>query len=236
MKRFIQEAFNRLSHIIKPNCHVDKEYSEKAYSDSASVHSVEVPNDNVCLQLKTNSLRNNVLECDSLGFHYQVSTDISAPGRRATRSSFISKWISKTDEQIPLAEWKRTLTGKDTIKLSRELAPGGSSSSDFVPLQDFLNRQKLSAFLEGSEIFNRTFIGQNGKSYTWKSRSSSLKLHCDESDRLIAKFHAPHYVFNKRNGELELVSDWEEILDDIIVTFVMVEKLRREEARNSGST
>ena len=85
----------------------DKEYSEKAYSDSASVHSVEVPNDNVCLQLKTNSLRNNVLECDSLGFHYQVSTDISAPGRRATRSSFISKWISKTDEQIPLAEWKR---------------------------------------------------------------------------------------------------------------------------------
>ena len=85
----------------------DKEYSEKAYSDSASVHSVEVPNDNVYLQLKTNSLRNNVLECDSLGFHYQVSTDISAPGRRATRSSFISKWISKTDEQIPLAEWKR---------------------------------------------------------------------------------------------------------------------------------
>ena len=43
-----------------------------------------------------------------------------------------------------------------------------------------------------------------------------FQLHCDESDRLIAKFHAPHYVFNKRNGSLELVSDWEEILDDII--------------------
>ena len=83
----------------------DQEYIEDVKGDDASVQSDDLPNENVRLLMKTNSLRNNVIECDSLGFHYQVSTDTS--GIKATRSTFISKLIPSTDEQIPLAEWKR---------------------------------------------------------------------------------------------------------------------------------
>ena len=82
-----------------------KEHIDNAQSDAASVCSDDVPNDNVRLHLKTNSLRNNVISCDSLGLHYQVSTDTS--GFRAHRMIYISKWIPSTDKQIPLAEWKR---------------------------------------------------------------------------------------------------------------------------------
>ena len=69
----------------------------------------EMKSDNVHLQLKTTSIRNNSLECDSLGIYYQISTDTS--GIHATRSTKISKWIPSTDdkaeEDLLLAEWKR---------------------------------------------------------------------------------------------------------------------------------
>ncbi|PAV21215.1 hypothetical protein PNOK_0384200 [Pyrrhoderma noxium] len=206
-----------------------KEHIDNAQSDAASVCSDDVPNDNVRLHLKTNSLRNNVISCDSLGLHYQVSTDTS--GFRAHRMIYISKWIPSTDKQIPLAEWKRQICGRGSIKLFRELAPGGSSPPEFVPMKKFIYRQHLSIFLKGSNIFNRTFTAKNGKTYTWKSRNFSLRLYCDESDKVIVKYHFAHCLINKRNGSLELISDWEDIIDEIIVSFIVVEKLRREEER-----
>ena len=42
----------------------------------------------------------------------------------------------------------RKLSGKDTIKLSRELTPGGSSPPDFVPTKEYLRRPKFSFHLK----------------------------------------------------------------------------------------
>jgi hypothetical protein len=50
----------------------------------------------------------------------------------------------------------------------------------------------------------------------------------DEKKTIIAEFHRAHHLINKRKGSLEVESQGMGMLDLIIVTFVYVERKRRQ--------
>jgi len=86
--------------------------------------------------------------------------------------------------------------------------------------------------LKGSYLF--TIRGVN---YEWNlgfTGLSSPKLLLDDGSKtVIAKFHRKNKVFNKRKAYLEITPRGMEILDDIILTFILVEKQRRDKERRS---
>lgn len=60
----------------------------------------------------------------------------------------------------------------------------------------------------------------------------SLKLvTADENKTVIAKFHRAHHFLKKKRARLEVQPAGMEMLDYIILTFVIVENKRREQER-----
>ncbi|TFK64516.1 hypothetical protein BDN72DRAFT_901479 [Pluteus cervinus] len=85
----------------------------------------------------------------------------------------------------------------------------------------------------------RTFVGPDRREYQWilGHRTPTLVLN-DEARTLVAKFHVKHYgIFRKaRPPFLEISQLGMHMVDLILITFVYIEKLRRdyERARNRG--
>lgn len=50
----------------------------------------------------------------------------------------------------------------------------------------------------------------------------------DEKKTVIAEFHRPHHFINKQKARLEVQPEGMEMLDYIILTFVYVERKRRQ--------
>jgi hypothetical protein len=83
---------------------------------------------------------------------------------------------------------------------------------------------------------SRTFTASNGREYKWKMGwwTPTLVLN-DGTDTPVVKFHRKLYTFVKKKGEpsLEIFPDLgtENILDEVIMTFVYVETIRKRRER-----
>ncbi|KDQ34178.1 hypothetical protein PLEOSDRAFT_1052927 [Pleurotus ostreatus PC15] len=87
----------------------------------------------------------------------------------------------------------------------------------------------------------RTFTAPDGRSYRWTMGFNYPELHTnDEHRRPIARFHRRRLsipgICKGRAPHLEILPDGEHIADAIVMTFVYVEKRRRdcEKARSAG--
>ncbi|KAF4609219.1 hypothetical protein EYR40_001572 [Pleurotus pulmonarius] len=87
----------------------------------------------------------------------------------------------------------------------------------------------------------RTFTAPDGRSYRWTMGFNYPELHTnDEHRRPIARFHRRRLsipgICKGRVPHLEIFPDGEHIADAIVMTFVYVEKRRRdwEDARSAG--
>ncbi|KAK0451407.1 uncharacterized protein EV420DRAFT_1311985 [Desarmillaria tabescens] len=92
----------------------------------------------------------------------------------------------------------------------------------------------------GSYGRNRVFKGPDGKEYKWILGSSIPELILnDGSKTLIARFHTRKLgVFspaNARPAYLEILPDGEHMVDVIFFTFIYIEKIRKEQERNSAA-
>ncbi|KAL0947265.1 hypothetical protein HGRIS_013387 [Hohenbuehelia grisea] len=85
---------------------------------------------------------------------------------------------------------------------------------------------------------HRIFAGPDGREYRWKLGNWSSKL-ClnDGSKAVVAKYHRPALGFNTGHSRayLEIFPLGEGIADYILVTFVYIEKLRKDRERASRS-
>ncbi|KAF8914821.1 hypothetical protein CPB85DRAFT_1412059 [Mucidula mucida] len=85
---------------------------------------------------------------------------------------------------------------------------------------------------------NRVFTGPDGKEYKWilHNDSKAMKLirkqlvTNDASQRPIAVYHRKHhgYFHPKREAFLEVLPQAEHMLDIVLITYVFVEKIRKE--------
>jgi len=77
----------------------------------------------------------------------------------------------------------------------------------------------------------------NGVKYQWALGllgTSTPKLILDDgSETVVAQFHRQNHIFNKRRAYLEITPKGMEILDHIVLTFVFVEKKRRDRERRT---
>ncbi|KAG9219783.1 hypothetical protein CCMSSC00406_0008160 [Pleurotus cornucopiae] len=86
---------------------------------------------------------------------------------------------------------------------------------------------------------HRAFTAPDGREYVWKMGmwASELYLNDDSIPKkpLIAKYHRPTFnpIGPNKPAYLEISPEGEPILDDIVVTFVLVETYRKERERAS---
>ncbi|KAF4585282.1 hypothetical protein EYR40_002119 [Pleurotus pulmonarius] len=159
--------------------------------------------------------RNNILQEDGRTV-YKIVTPWAMIGRNTTISKIGDDGSTRTVAEI---EWHSIA--------SSILKFGGEE----VSTSDYFRSTMLSGIINS----NRIFTAPNGREYKWRfSQSSKSKLYTnDDSDTLVASFHGSSIgiLSSPRDAYLEIFSEGRHIKDAIVMTFVYVEKLRRDRRR-----
>ncbi|KAJ8520071.1 hypothetical protein ONZ45_g3076 [Pleurotus djamor] len=162
--------------------------------------------------------RNTTFSSDSGELTYAVETPFHVLENRV---STISKVSSNVEQSQVLAEIEWHRMGSTVVKFK------GRSMS----VGELFRRV-------GFAWRHRVFVGPDGKEYIWKlgSRSSKLFLY-DTVEMPIARSHKSSLgVFGSSHpASLEIFPEGEHMLDMILVTFVYIEKQRRDNERASRS-
>jgi hypothetical protein len=118
--------------------------------------------------LSSNSVRNTMAACDSLGIH----NDISKP-QDAVK---VTRWDSSTNENIFVGEFKLPLFSMDLIRFGPNdewmrvkmfLVRAGSIFSRYLILFDYY---EIFSSTSSTDSFSaRSFVGNNGERYRWKT-------------------------------------------------------------------
>ncbi|KAJ7457965.1 hypothetical protein B0H11DRAFT_2062080 [Mycena galericulata] len=86
----------------------------------------------------------------------------------------------------------------------------------------------------------RVFTGKDGKEYKWSCsmhHTTQLRLN-DGSDTLVAEYHPRSLglISKKRDPCLEIFPPFEHMVDEILITFIYIERLRRvKRSRRDGT-
>jgi len=122
------------------------------------------------------------------------------------------------DERVAQIEWHTVRHTKFNFGVQEV------DSSRYLPKKGLFGRQ-------------RTFVGMDGRPYKWSlgQRTCSLELN-DGSKTPVARFHRRSFgiVGKAHNGYLEIMPQGMPIVDDVVVTFVYVEK-RRERQQQAAT-
>ncbi|KAF8888288.1 hypothetical protein BD779DRAFT_463813 [Infundibulicybe gibba] len=81
---------------------------------------------------------------------------------------------------------------------------------------------------------NRVFTAPDGKEYKWKIGTSSTSLVANDSTGArVAKYRPKNYIINRRPASLEISPAGEHIMDMILVTFIYMEMIRKDEEKTT---
>jgi len=154
---------------------------------------------------------------------YKVET---SKGITLSRTTTISKFLPEIDDFKELAKitWQWTSPSKLQFR-GKEV-----DLDTYVPGDEHTYRQRY-----------RSFTAIDGRSYRWILMKDKWSLGVpfleletnDEASTPIASFHKADDK-NKKNARLEIFPPGEDIVDDIIVTYVFVEKVRQERTGEAG--
>lgn len=159
--------------------------------------------------------RNNVMFEDGRAV-YKIVTPFAITGRKTTISKIVDGGLTRAVAEI---EWH-------SIASSVFKFDGGEVSTS-----NYFRSTAISGIV-GS---NRIFTAPNGREYKWRfSVSSKPKLYVnDGSDTVVACFHGSSIglLSPTRDAYLEIYPEGRHIKDVIVMTFIYVEKLRRDKKR-----
>ncbi|KAF8888285.1 hypothetical protein BD779DRAFT_463718 [Infundibulicybe gibba] len=83
---------------------------------------------------------------------------------------------------------------------------------------------------------DRVFTAPDGKEYKWKIGTSSTSLVVNDSTGTrVAKYRSKNYIINRRPASLEISPAGEHIMDMILVTFIYMEMIRKNEEKKSSA-
>jgi len=93
--------------------------------------------------------------------------------------------------------------------------------------------QDFGDLMQSRGILKRTRIlqGPDGQSYRWKMGWVSCRLEFNDSSKkpeVVAQFHRYKYIFNKKQAELEVEDSVKNILDWVVITWIFIERRRRD--------
>lgn len=161
------------------------------------------------------SVHDTTAECDSMGVHYTVSTTKGV--------TTLTRWDSKTNSEIHIGQCDLSIFKPDKVRLGE--------AGEWEPLANFLSRTQSHFF-----IHDRTFKGNDGATYVWKTRFSKwgqLVMTYDASNTNKEPLIIYHrHQMSKKPTCLE-ICDTTVLggLDNIILAFLIMEKRRRDRQR-----
>ncbi|CCA71146.1 hypothetical protein PIIN_05081 [Serendipita indica DSM 11827] len=163
------------------------------------------------LLISSDSLRNTTFSCDSMGIHYDVSKEGDIVS--------IYRWESKSNQKVLVGQIQFHLV---SLNLNDKVRIG--ENGEWKKRKDVLT-------LDGGNFIARTFEGNDGVRYKWKLHWESLQLCYADKD---GPNQGPLLVYHRnilpgKESYLE-IRDTSILptLDNIIVTFLIMEKKRRE--------
>ncbi|TFY78590.1 hypothetical protein EWM64_g5416 [Hericium alpestre] len=150
---------------------------------------------------------NTILKDEDGRAMYEIRTPTVLLGGGRTTILRISGWGV---EEVAQIEWHyRTSTKFHFRDYTVEV-------SNYMPLRGF-GRTK------------RVFVATDGHSYLWKMGWRGLKLVRDDGSKThVAQYHPHTNVFTRQPSVLDITSHGLAILDEIVVTFVYMERKRKE--------
>ncbi|PVF93503.1 hypothetical protein CPB86DRAFT_107727 [Serendipita vermifera] len=169
-----------------------------------------------------NSVKNTTLSCDSLGIHYKVSRS------RDDGIISVARWDRKTDQKVTVGQFRFRLFRKDQIKLA--------SDTKWRNLKEVLYKRKGECWTP-----DRSFVANNGTVYRWvlkhKGLEASQTLYYDDKQKGLDPLvkYVRHYRTLSGPSYLEIIdSSVMDSLDLIVVTFLIMEKKKRDGDKSSG--
>jgi len=175
------------------------------------------------LFMSTNSLRNNVFSAPKDAVTYEIRTTWWDP--TITR---VSRLDIENQQETLIAEVERKSDTEPRIRLNW--------LDDFA---EFRNAsQWLKVVLDAQRSAN--FTSLDGRTYQWILRKGSLQVVKDgECNTPIVTFHKAERHFHiywrmSKHASLEVVQDSIKNLDAFVVSYLLVERLRRDGYMSSG--
>ncbi|PVF94956.1 hypothetical protein CPB86DRAFT_712048 [Serendipita vermifera] len=168
----------------------------------------------ISLLFASTSTRNTAISCDSLGIHYEVSDEDG--------TTSLHKWNSEKNENALIGHFQVPRLSSDKIKW-----PG---QDEWKPLDTFMGKPTKNPFAT-------TFNGADGTEYRWTSELRSLvmyKVADNSDDHPLVRFHRRY--FDQGQSSLEIIDDSVmPDLDHIVLTFLIMEKKRRDRQKFTSS-
>lgn len=169
---------------------------------------------NPSVVLSSDDILNTTLGCEPLGIQYQVTTASSflAPDK-TTR---VLRRDSQSGEFVLIAEWVRHTLRPDVFKFTGH----GSTAPSEVSVSKFLVQRS------GLSVLERSFVGDDGRRYSWSVKTSQLEAYVFEDGKKgapIAEFHRRKFFDQEQNAYIELFPGYEGTMDSLVVTFLYAE-------------
>ncbi|KAL0947775.1 hypothetical protein HGRIS_013851 [Hohenbuehelia grisea] len=145
-------------------------------------------------------------------------TTISRVAHTHSISSGDGKKAQKDDEryiQIAEIDWKADVSQSTFKYREKEMAIG-----------DYFNKYK-----QGWRGKDRIFNGPDGQDYRWRISASNAELTAQDPSRTpIARYEPeqPNLVSKTKKATLEIYPEGEHMVDTIVVSFVYMEKIRKD--------
>ncbi|KAF8838893.1 hypothetical protein BDN67DRAFT_933052 [Paxillus ammoniavirescens] len=176
------------------------------------------------LTLSSESVRNAVMTNESGQVLYQTSHPFKLKGMGTTTIQKIRPNTDPMDMHDDFGvmgeiEWR--LFGSSTFRINGQ----EMQSNDFLPRHGITGRK-------------RTFTGPDGRPYRWDMLFNVVVLSRDEESRTeVARYHRGSLgiIGPKKKPCLDVHPDVMHMLDLIVLTFVYVEKLRKDKERAARS-
>ncbi|KAG1754297.1 hypothetical protein EDB19DRAFT_1844116 [Suillus lakei] len=179
----------------------------------------------ISFTLSTENVRNTVITDEQGQVIYKTDTPFKFGGRTTT----IQK-IKPNDDQSHMRdhfdvmgeiEWHKIASSKFRFRGTEV------ETKAFIPRKGLLGRKRI-------------FTGPDGRPYRWDLQFKVVVLSRDDGSRTeVARFHRATLgiIGKKRKATLEVSPEVAHMMDSVIMTFIYVEKLRRdkeEAAKRSG--
>ncbi|KAL5488457.1 hypothetical protein ACEPAI_6575 [Sanghuangporus weigelae] len=173
------------------------------------------------LSFASDSLINNTITCDELGIRYRIYTPPKHSTSKESVTSFY-RWDREVPQEMLVAELE-----KQKFSHRVRIAPGLGLDAfgpevPFVPVTDFFPKNAIYPKTK------RTFRASDGSQYIWKYKGDDIQLYnSDDKNRALARLIQTGYSLSKPM-RLKLSQECIDILDEVVVTFIVVEEDRRE--------
>ncbi|KAG1836859.1 hypothetical protein F4604DRAFT_1660508 [Suillus subluteus] len=176
------------------------------------------------LTLSTEHVRNTIITNEQGQVIYKTETPFQLLGVRTT-----TIWkVKPNDDQHHMQDRFDVLGEIEWHTFaSSKFRCGGTEveTKEFIPKRGLLGRQ-------------RVFIGADSRPYRWDLKSRVVVLSRDDASRTeVARFHRVTLgiIGRKRETMLEVSPEVAHMMDTIIMTFIYVEKLRKDQEEASGN-